>query len=296
MNWLNHSERWPDLRSIFMIVSVLAFVAAVYLARPLDRRRASIVVLSAWLLALSIGPWASLLVAGANYRLPQPHTLPTGIAFEAEHSRILLPTTPSGSPPEDSYQTFFVWTQRLGYVPRFSPTLEEALSREDKVLVVINPFRHFETAEIAAVERFVANGGRLLVMAGLSGNSQTPSPANELLAPFGMHVDARRQTNGEIRNTEGERQGWLHVGGVVTGGKPLLTLGGQAAVAAITQSGDGLVAVVATARPFSDSEMGSTATVPDDHQRFLYEIEFWLLRGLVRGSFPPFRLPVTANQ
>jgi hypothetical protein len=232
----------------------------------------------------------------SRYRLPEPHTKPTRIAFEAEHSRIQLPTTPTGSPPEASYQTFYVWTQRLGYIPSFSPTLEKALEREAQVLVVIDPFRPYEPAEIAAVERFVSGGGRLLILAEPTENSQWPSSAAELLAPFGLGMDARRPTSGEIHNMDGESLGRLYVGGVVSGGEPLLTLGGQAPVAAVAGYGDGLVVAVAFGQPFSDREMGSTSVVPDDHQRFLYEMEFWLLRGLVGGSFPPLRVPKSSGQ
>ena len=303
MNWLNHSERWPWLDRVLMALAVMAGVGAGYLAGTLARRRSSIVILAGLLLAAAIGPWASLQVAEASYRLPDPHTSPTSIAFEAEHSRILLPTTPASGPPEASFQTFYVWTQRLGYVPTFAPTLGEALGRA-QVLVVIDPFRPFEPAEITAVEQFVSGGGRLLVLAeptgarprAASGATQASFSATELLAPFGLGLEARRPTTGEIHNTAGERQGQVRVSAVVSGGEPLLTLAGQAPVAAAALYGDGLVVAAAFARPFSDREMGSTSVVPNDHQRFLYEIEFWLLRGLVSGEFPPLRGPAGGSQ
>ena len=123
MNWLNHSERFPWLRGVLVALVLLASVGTVYLAAGVNRRRAGIVILAAFLLATTVGPWTSLQVAESSYRLPEPHTQPTRVAFEAEHSRILLPTAPAGSPPWYSYQTFYVWTQRLGYIPLFAPTL-----------------------------------------------------------------------------------------------------------------------------------------------------------------------------
>jgi hypothetical protein len=295
MNWLNRSERWPWLGSVLAVVGLLAGGGIVYLAHTLDRRRVAVVVLAMLFLASAVEPWASLQVAEASYPLPEPHTQPTIIAFEGEHSRILLPTSPTTGPPEASYQTFFVWTQRLGYVPTFAPNLEEALARGD-ILVLIDAYRPFGAAEIAAVEQFVFEGGRLLVLAELSEDEEADAPTTEILLPFGLGLAARRPTLGPIHNATGEVQGQLQVGGEVTGGEPLLTLGGRVPVASLVRHGRGLVVATSFARPFSDREMGTTAVVPDSHQGFLFEIEFWLLRGLLSGEFPPLRAPEAVDR
>jgi hypothetical protein len=295
MNWLNRSERWPWLGNLLAAVAAMAGGGALWLMRSLEQRRAGLVALAMLLLAGAVGPWASLQLAKASYPLPEPHTQPTTIAFEAEHSRILLPTTPLTGPPETSFQTFFVWTQRLGYVPTFAPTLEEALSRAD-ILVVVDPTPSFETTEIDAIEQFVSEGGRLLVLAELSGESGAVLPAAEILAPLGLSLEARRLTSGPIHNTEGELQGRLQVSGTVAGGEPLLSLGGEAPVASLAHHGDGLVVATAFAHPFSDRDMGTTSVVPDSHQRFLFEIEFWLLRGLLSGKFPPLRTTTSESE
>ncbi len=287
-NWLNHSERWPWLDGLWGVVALLAAAGAIYLARSLDRRRVWIGVLGALLLAAALGPWASLQVAEARYILPDPHTEYTRISFEREHSRMVLPTTPSTSSPEASFQTFYVWTQRLNYIPTYSPTLEEALG-QGQVLVLVDPFLPFDASEVGAVEAFVAQGGRLLVLAEPAQDGRVASTANEILARFGLELQARRATSGAIHNTDGEPQGQLQVRGVVTGGEPLLTLESMVPVAAYRRHGAGLVAAVAFSQPFSDQQMGTTATVPSAHQRFLYELEFWLLQSLVEGEFSPLR-------
>ena len=79
--------------------------------------------------------------------------------------------------------------------------------------------------------------------------------------------------------------------GVVSGGEPLLTLEGQAPVVSLARHGDGLIVAASFSHPLSDREMGTTAVIPDDHQRFLFETEFWLLRSLVGGEFPPLTMP-----
>jgi hypothetical protein len=295
MNWLNHAERWPWLDSLMLLVAALSAGGMVYLARSLDRGRAIVLVLGMLLLAGALGPWASLQLAKARYRLPDPHTDYTRIAFEGEHSRLLLPTTPSASPPEASFQTFYVWTQRLGYIPSFEPTLEEALARAD-VLVLVDPFRPFEPGEVEAIEEFVSHGGKLLVLADPRAEGQAAASSAQILAPFGLNLETRRPASGAIQNTAGEVQGQLQVSGVVTGGDPLLSLEGEAPLVALARHGDGLVVATAFARPFSDREMGTTATVPNRQQRLLYEIEYWLLRGLVSGAFPPLRVPESAGQ
>ncbi len=288
MNWLNHAERWPWLDGALLGIAALAGAGSLFLLRGLDRRRGMAAGLGALLLAAALGPWAAQKLAKARYALPEPHTPYTEIAFEGEHSRLALPVVPAALPPDASYQTFYVWTQRLGYVPSFSDTLEEALAR-GQVLVLVNPARPFEASETEAIEAFVRQGGRLLLLVEPQGPAT--ARANQVLAPFGLGIEVRRATTGAIHNAAGEPQGQLQVSGLVTGGEPLLTLAGRAPVAALARHGEGLVAAVATAQPFTDRQMGTTATVPNAHQRFLYEIEFWLLRGLVSGEFPPLRAP-----
>jgi hypothetical protein len=285
MNWLNRSERWPWLDAVLAIVAVLAAGGVVYLGGGLERQRATALVFGALLLAAAVGPWACLRLAGASYRLPQPHTSYPRIAFEGEHSRLALPTTPAVASPDASFQTFYVWTQRLGYVPSFAPALEAALE-PGGILVLVDPVRPFEPAELAAVEQFVAGGGRLLVLVEPRGNNPA---ASQVLAAFGLGVETRQATVGMVYNGNGETQGELQVGGMVTGGEPLLTLEGRSAVVALARHGEGLVVATAFASTFSDRVMGSTSVMPDAHQRFLFEIEFWLLRGLVAGEFPPLQ-------
>ncbi len=310
MNWLNHAERWPWLDGGLALLALLAAAGTLYLAWPLDRPRAGAVVLGALLLAAALGPWASLQVGRASYGLPEPHTDYLRIAFEGEYSRIVLPTTPAGGPRDASFQTFYVWTQRLGYVPTYTPTLEQALER-GQVLVLVDPFRFLDPSDVAAIEQFVAQGGRLLVLAEPRGEGQTAGSTGQVLAPFGLGLEAREPAVGAIQNTAGEMMSPLQVAGRVTGGEPLLllgtaseavlgdaeapTVGRQAPVAAVARYGDGLVVAVSFSRPFSDRQMGSTSVIPNAQQRFLYELEFWLLRGLVAGEFPPLRPPAAGG-
>ena len=112
---------------------------------------------------------------------------------------------------------------------------------------------------------------------------------------FGLRLEARATTSGEAHNTAGERLGQLQVSGIILGGEPLLTLGGQAPIASLARYGEGLVVATAFARPFSDRVMGTTAVIPNQQQRFLFETEFWLLRSLLSGDFPPLRLPIAAD-
>jgi hypothetical protein len=290
MNWLNRSERWPWGTAFLAALALVAAAGAIYLGTGLEYRRACAVALGALFLAAAVGPWASLKLAEASYRLPQPHTEYTHIAFESEHSRMLLPTAPTASPPDASYQTFYVWTQRLGYVPSFSPTLEEALAQAT-VLVLVDPYRPLAPSEFRDVERFVAQGGRILAIAEPRGQGEAFTYANQILSAFGLGIEARRPTTGVVYNASGEAQRPLQVSGVVTGGEPILTLEGQAPIASLARHGDGIVIATAFAQPFNDQQMGTTSVVPTAQQRFLFEIEFWLLRGLVEGQFPPLRVP-----
>jgi hypothetical protein len=141
----------------------------------------------------------------------------------------------------------------------------------------------------------VSRGGRLLVLAEPAESGQQASRSRQILAPFGLDLEARSATTGVVYNALGEPLSQLQVNGVVTGGEPLLTLEGSAPIVALAHRGDGLIAVAAFSRAFTDREMGTTAVIPTAHQRFLFEIEFWLLRNLVAGEFPPLRLPTEAG-
>jgi hypothetical protein len=290
MNWLNRSEKWPWRDGVLLATIVLSGAVAIFLAWSLDQRRAGLVVLAALLLAAAVGPWTSLQLARASYQLPKPHTQFTTVAFEGEHSRMLLPTSLSPNVPEASYQTFYVWTQRLGYVPTFAPTLEAALERAN-IMVLVDPIRPFEATEVEAVKEFVSSGGRLLVLAEPLREGVAEEATTEILSAVGLGIEARRPTTGPIYNTSDELLGQLQVGGSITGGEPLLSIGGHVPIVARARHGDGFVVAAAFARLFSDREMGTTSVIPDEHQRFLFEIEFWLLRGLVTGEFPPLRNP-----
>jgi hypothetical protein len=294
MNWLNRSERWPWWQGGLAVLALVAAGSACYLGLRLDRRRTCIVALGALLLAAAIGPWASLEHARVSYRLPQPHTQYTRIAFDAEHSRMLLPTAPAAGPPDASYQTFYVWTQRLDYVPFFAPTLEEALAQAT-ALVLVDPFRPLEPSELSELERFVAQGGRLLVVAEPRGEGQALGYAGQVLAPFGLGLEARRATTGTVHNASGEALGQLQINGVVTGGEPILSLEGKAPIVTLARHGDGMVVATSFAQPFNDRQMGTTSVIPTPQQRFLFEMEFWLFRGLVEGQFSPLSAPAGAR-
>jgi hypothetical protein len=289
--WLNRAARWPWFGPGLVVVALAAGAGAAWLAWALDQRRAALAALGGLILAAAVGPAVGAWLNRTAYPVPAPHTEYTRIAFEREHSRMLLPTQPSPGPSEVTYQTFYVWSQRLGYVPSFDDTLEAALDRGD-ALVLVEPMVPFTPAEIDAVVGFVESGGRLLVLADPVTQAAGSRAAAQVLAPFGLGLEARQAATAEIVAPGGtaanDATRELSVSGVVTGGEPLLTLAGRAPVAAVARRGDGLVAAVAVSRPFADATMGTTATVPDAHQRFLYEVEFWLLRGLVSGEFPAF--------
>jgi hypothetical protein len=142
---------------------------------------------------------------------------------------------------------------------------------------------------------YIKGGGRLLLLVDPQQGAIPTEIGAQILAPFGLGLEARQTTTGTIQNSAGEAVGNLQVGGVITGGEPLLTLEGRATIAALARHGQGLVAATTFARPFSDGEMGNTAVVPSEDQRFLFETEYWLFRGLVSGAFPPLQMPDEAG-
>ncbi|MBK8979128.1 MAG: hypothetical protein IPM29_24805 [Planctomycetes bacterium] len=136
--------------------------------------------------ALAGAVWAT---AASRIDIPEPREVPASrIAFVLDRGQAELPPAlvELRSASYQAFDTFYVWCQRLGLVPR-QRTLDEALDEalDDEVMVLINPDVPFSRAEVRAVHRWVDAGGRLIVMDTVLNARST---ANELLSSFGMRL------------------------------------------------------------------------------------------------------------
>ena len=182
VEWLNHEATiW---RHVPLVAGALALLCLIRLLFA-HRRRDAVVVVAALIAGLGIGSAILIHVAHA-LTLPQPiHDVRT-VVFDLELSKAEFPPALALDPKYQlaGYDTFFVASQRLGYMPVMSDDLKRSLETAD-VLLLVDPGRSFTAAERQAVLRFVAAGGGLLVVDGLADKG---AGTTSILEPFGLSI------------------------------------------------------------------------------------------------------------
>lgn len=188
MEWLNRrNSLLVKLRPVLLAVGFLALIAAIIASRRLAKGRVLLTLFSVGFLVTPIALLALEYMNRNLYPLPQPHTPYVKVNFESEHSQFELPVLHTTQHPEKSYHTFYVWLQRLGYVPSLKPSVEEALSDGDAV-VIINPHIRFDKTELQGIKDFLHRGGKLFVMD--DPHYTRHRTVNQLLSIFGGYLTA----------------------------------------------------------------------------------------------------------
>jgi hypothetical protein len=287
--WLNRRNRFEGWRWAGLALSAAG--AAVLLAaarRGIAHAGAPLLIAGAAFAALA---GTALCDAGARAFYPslEPRRSVERLTFDLEHGDYELPIFGFPQQYRRNYETFYIWTQRLGCAPRVTFALEEALKKGDP-LVLIRPTRSFAAAEIDAVRAFVADGGNILV---LDSGDNDASTANEVLAPFGLALAANAASKDlvnprDMASITSVRGGSDYQPGLgartVKGGRALLFTALGEPVAAAATHGRGLVLAAGIGDSFCEPATGGHAAVPDAEKRRLFEVEFTLIRALLSGD------------
>ena len=189
VEWLNRANKYHYIDRILLIAGIILLAAAVHVVGKWRYEQVAVLGLVAGIFGFAV---AVPLYEGhveRSYPLPRPHTDFMNVAFDAEHSGFTLPILGLTRFPESSLHTFFVWTQRIGLFPSYVPTLEEAVSSGDLV-VIAKQAKALEEAEADALLEYVEKGGRLLV---LIDAEQPGQGTSQLLDMFGMSLESRYQ-------------------------------------------------------------------------------------------------------
>jgi hypothetical protein len=292
LDWLNRANKWRHLNIVFFIVGIAAAVLSARLLRGSSRLGACGTVLFGIVTGLLVAVPLFESMKAAAYPPVQPKKKMKTIAFEREHSRNDMPIKSLVRNREQSLHTFYVWTQRLDFVPSLEPTLEEALEKSD-IVVVANPMGRLDISEIDAVVDFIRGGGNLLLLIEPRNRAST---ARDLLGIFRMRVGTAVADTTEILNTKGER---ISIGlnvGEIYGGIPLLTQPGGKPVFAYDKLGEGRFFAFSSFYTFSQALSGPTSVTPNRMQREVFELEFQILEILQGEREPsdirPFMQPV----
>jgi hypothetical protein len=189
-----------------------------------------------------------------NYPLPRPHTPFAQLNFESEHSQFFVPELRLAREADKDFSTFYLWTQRVGVVPRKWPTLEESFN-EPGGQMMIDPIGDFTPQELETVRHFVEQGGTLYVL---------DDPTN-------------------VRSSSNQVLLW-NVGGRVIGGEPVLPSPDGTSVCSVASHGKGQVVAFANSHIFERKIMGYTAMIPNPSQNAISQWEYRLMTYL---NYPP---------
>jgi hypothetical protein len=291
VDWLNRRNALPA-----MSVNHVAYLAAgalVLIVLLLASRMSPHVGLLGLTAAIAAsvgwgGIYACTQQTRADYPTPRPHTAVDTIVFDVSHGSGALPLFAFADTKNlaQSYEIFYQWVLRLGYYTDVSFDLESALAG-NRPIVIMQPNAEDQRLEVTpevveSLRSFLQAGGSVLI---LDGANNVNSTANAMLEPFGMRLSDATSSMGIALSPGGVQICDLQRPMLVEGGEPLLVDRRGAAVLAWKQVGAGQLIVGGIANRLSDLRMGgSSRSVPDQRMRIVYELEFALLRGMVKGD------------
>jgi len=277
IDWLNRKNRLHYLNFVFLALGFLSLSVAGF-AISKTKIRDWLIFFFAISLAFPLSVYTFQTINRIGYPAPHPHTKYTSVCFESEHSNFDLPVLELVKDPTKSYHTFFVWTQRLGYIPQVSNSLEEALQKGD-IVVIINPTKPFTAQERKQTLDYANQGGKIILM---DSPLNKKSSANQLLRMFDMEIDYSLLENTAIYNASKEIIASNRQAGNIHGGKSILLTENNKSILSIVQKGGGAIVAMADSGLFSNSILGYVKNVPNEQQSKLSELEFWMLRELIQ--------------
>ena len=321
VEWLNHRDPAVDpawfvlalgtlgLAAVgFKILDLRFQISALRLRIPslkpemLNRKPQVLLLVAAGCCGWAAGSALTEAVQRHALPLPQPERPLPRVAIDRTVSQAPLA---KGAYNEDKQGQGFglleQWMPRLGYMT-VRAAGQEATSSD--ALVVICPSLPPDAAYQERLVRYVAEGGRLLVLD--AGEGAAPSTANSLLRPFGLQISYEQNWQGELAMADGHpwnvsatgyhghrREALVGMVGVsdtlrvehaweVLGGRRVASLGHQRTIAAEARYGEGLVLAVGFGNLFNDAHMGMDwSHDPDEKELLRYQALFALLRLLV---------------
>ncbi len=275
--WLNRTNRFAGFSVVFGLWGAFLCLSSVILLRRLPSIRLPILAA-----ALSAGCFLAVPVVGAlnrrNYPLPSPHAPYRSICFDGQISDFDLPNEKLLLEPKRDFHTLYVWVQRLGYVPRVSSRLTDAIARDDGI-VLLNPLRQPSRSEAQRLASYVKQGGVLFVLA----SPARLASANSILAPFEVRLEPEILRGQTILNAAGEVVARNRNATAASGGEGILFTAGHRTIVALKRCGKGTVVFGGDPQCLSGESLGTVNQVPDPEQRRLYEVVFNMFRQIEAG-------------
>lgn len=288
MNWLNKKNLTGNgLNYIFLILAVGLLILGLLIFKGKD----SFLIITSIIFMIALGIFAFTLINKLNYSLPKPHTKPVYVCFESKHSEIKLPIEGFVEDYEHSFEIFYQWVLRLGYFP-----MVEGDIKKGEVVVIINPKKEWRPKEISQIKDYLNLGGKILLM---DSPANATSTTNSLLSAFDVQINHQKKidsshlyaqpfnkyyplrvlaspiTNQRVKTKD--QAGWQPIFFATTTGE---------VIGVKLQHGKGSLVVLSFSDRFTDAKMGIVeSTIPDEELTEVYQLEFDIIEGLVRGKF-----------
>lgn len=278
MEWLNRKNSMLNLSFAFLVLGLAFLALAGYLAVKEKGFWTVITVVCAALLAFVLVSPAVAAINRSTYAPARERKPVTRVNFDQRDSDFSVPSTLKEfkAAPQRQFSTFFVWNQRLGYVPAISTSLEDAMKTGDLV-VLINPIKSLTTSEKHNMVGFVQHGGRLLVLDG----ANRRSTANEVLELFGLRFASDAVGKNVVSFKPGNEVMTTARACSVEGGRAVLSTQGGKSIFSVAQVGKGLVGAFSDSFLLSDTQLGGAGSIPNQSQVQASELEFWMLRTMM---------------
>jgi len=186
IEYLNRENSLSYLNTVLMGLAIVSFLLSIYFLRNKHKTKILFIFFLSGILAFSIATPVFSYINHVNYDLPVPNEEFRTVCFDDEYSNVNFESDPANfdSKPKNTFSTFFVWTQRVGFYPYIEKTLDNSLEKGD-ITVIVNPIKSFNEEDLENIESYLEKGGNLLLMDGMSNGDST---SNELLEKFDIKI------------------------------------------------------------------------------------------------------------
>lgn len=267
VDWLNKTNTLPfSPRYIIFPIFIILLVINILFNKSLkDFVKGS-------MLALLIG--TGFFYFYNHTKLPQPIKPIVEIAFDEEYSDYKIPKDLDGfmSNMEKQLNTFYVWTQRLDYIPSTEKKLVNALDKD--VTIIAKPNKNIKN--IDKIFDKINNGGKLLIL----DNFENGALSNEILKEIDMEIvkdNIYAETNfhdiKEIPLTDNKS--------IVKGGESLISDINGKSICSYKKIGEGYIIVFSDPDLFYSYELGDVSANLNEKTDKLSKLVFELLSYIV---------------
>lgn len=267
IEYLNRSNMYSYVNSFLILIAIISIGLFLYVVRKEKKSVILLMLVSIGLLSFSFSTPLFSYINYENYKLPEAHSDFKSVCFVEDYSDFVISSRVASMDVdyEKVYNTFFIWTQRVDYIPSVEESLSTSIDKGD-VIVFINPVKTFEDQDIKIITNYLEKGGNVVFMDTISNNIST---ANGLLNKFDLSINKVKVNNSNVEELE------------ITGNNSTFFVDSNYSEIAINNIGKGKLVVIVDSQIFSNRIMGGAFTVPNTYQREIYDIEFYLFEEIL---------------